>query len=396
MGDIVISAERLGKRYTVGGEPFWALRDVTFEVACGEVLGIVGRNGAGKTTLLRVLSRITDPTEGRARLRGRIGTLLETGVGFHEDLTGRENVYVNGAILGMKPDEVRRKFDEIVDFSGVGKFIDSAVKSYSSGMRTRLAFSIAAHLDADILLVDEVLAVGDLAFQEKCLKKMDQLTTSSDRTVLFVSHSMGAIQSLCNRAILLEAGRIRDEGSAVEVVQAYRELLLGPQGEADLSAMQGRPGTGTVRIVGMRLEDLEGNPISAMPAGSGARVILDYESQLTERPDEVVVVIIFVGAKDTRLFGAPSDVIRADLSEISARGRFVCTIRKVPLLPGLYDLILSVLVDRQLTDKVVKVCSVSVKDSDYYGTGRLHGSNYGEVLVDYQWSIEPFREWGGS
>jgi len=202
------------------GEELWALRDVSFTVEQGEVLGIIGRNGAGKSTLLKILSRVTAPTSGRIRVKGRIASLLEVGTGFHPELTGRENIYLNGAILGMKRDEITRKFDEIVDFAEVEKFIDTPVKRYSSGMYVRLAFAVAAHLDPEILVVDEVLAVGDAAFQKKCLGKMGDVAKEG-RTVLFVSHNMGAIQSLCHSCIWIEKGSIRDKGSANEVVRHY-------------------------------------------------------------------------------------------------------------------------------------------------------------------------------
>lgn len=384
----VIEIKGLGKRYLVGQQPFWALRDIDLEVHGGDVLGIVGRNGAGKTTLLRVLSRITDPDEGHAVIRGRIGTLLETGTGFHEDLSGRENVFLNGAILGMKPVEVLRKMEQIIEFSGVGKFIDSSVKSYSSGMRSRLAFSVAAHLDTEVLLVDEVLAVGDLAFQEKCLKKMDELTNDWSRTVLFVSHSMGAIQSLCNRAILIEGGRIEKQGPTEQVTQAYHDLMLGSAGKNDLGSPHGRPGGGQIRIVGMRLEGVDGALLSAVPAGSAVRMVFEYECNLETRPQEVVVTVVFVGSKGVRLFGLPSDVIRAELSGVKPRGRFVCTLPKLMLVPGHYDLVMSVLVDRQLADKLWNVCHVAVSESDYFGTGRLQQSNFGDSIADFSWGLE--------
>src|SRR2546426_588028 len=198
----------------------WALKDVSFEVKHGEVLGIIGRNGAGKSTLLKILSRITEPTSGRAEVYGRVGSLLEVGTGFHPDLTGRENVYLNGTILGMKKREVDAKFEEIVDFSGVEKFIDTPVKRYSSGMRVRLAFSVAAHLEPEILIVDEVLAVGDAEFQKRCLGKMEDVA-SHGRTVLFVSHNMGAVSQLCDRCILLQDGGIRFDGETKEAVDIY-------------------------------------------------------------------------------------------------------------------------------------------------------------------------------
>ena len=205
---------------------FWALRNVSFEVQRGEVVGLIGRNGAGKSTLLKILSRIVEPTEGVARLRGRVATLLEVGTGFHPELTGRENIYLNGAILGMKKAEITRKFDEIVDFSEIVQFLDTPVKRYSSGMYVRLAFAVAAHLEPEILIVDEVLAVGDQAFQKKCLGKMRDVASGDGRTVLFVSHNMGSLAQLCESGIFLEGGRIKMMGPAKEVIQLYLRSSL--------------------------------------------------------------------------------------------------------------------------------------------------------------------------
>ena len=201
-------------------EILWALRDVSFEIKRGEVVGIIGRNGAGKTTLLKILSRITEPTEGRARIRGHVGSLLEVGTGFHPELTGRENIYLNGAILGMTRSEIGGKFDEIVSFAEIEKFLDTPVKHYSSGMYVRLAFAVAAHLEPDILLVDEVLAVGDAAFQKKCLGKMGDVAQEG-RTVLFISHNMQAVRTLCKKALLLTDGRIETQGDVHSVVNTY-------------------------------------------------------------------------------------------------------------------------------------------------------------------------------
>src|SRR6266404_500057 len=246
MTDIAIRAEDLSKHYRIGGgesylalrdvltravsvpfrrrslpsaadDSIWALKDVSFEIKCGEVIGVIGRNGAGKSTLLKILSRITEPTEGYADITGRIASLLEVGTGFQPELTGRENIYLNGSILGMKRAEIIKKFDEIVDFAEIEKFIDTPVKHYSSGMYVRLAFGVAAHLDPEILLVDEVLAVGDAAFQKKCLGKMGDVAKEG-RTVLFVSHNMGAIENLCDRGILLADGQVSYEGSVEECV----------------------------------------------------------------------------------------------------------------------------------------------------------------------------------
>jgi lipopolysaccharide transport system ATP-binding protein len=280
MGNIAISVEHLSKRYRIGltekkphnlreaigsflSAPFrylttrlrepdqeeiiWALKDVSFEVKHGEVLGIIGRNGAGKSTLLKILSRITEPTEGRAKIYGRIGSLLEVGTGFHPELTGRENIYLNGAILGMRRTEIDRKFDEIVDFSGVAKFIDTPVKRYSSGMFVRLAFAVAAHLDPEILLVDEVLAVGDAEFQKKCLGKMGKVAKEG-RTVLFISHNMAAVQSLCNRALWLMEGKIEKEGFTPQVISQYLQSSFSTLTEQVWKEVTTAPGNEYIRI----------------------------------------------------------------------------------------------------------------------------------------------------
>jgi lipopolysaccharide transport system ATP-binding protein len=224
IGNIPRAASQMLRRQTPSGdeiEEFWALKDVSFEVKQGEVIGIIGRNGAGKSTLLKILSRITEPTEGRIVLRGRVGSLLEVGTGFHPELTGRENIFLNGAILGMRRREIAKKFDEIVAFSEVERFLDTPVKRYSSGMYVRLAFAVAAHLEPDVLIVDEVLAVGDAEFQKKCLGKMDEVSRREGRTVLFVSHNLAAIAEMTDRALLLEAGSVAIEGSVTDVLSTY-------------------------------------------------------------------------------------------------------------------------------------------------------------------------------
>jgi len=228
-------------------EDFWALRDVSFEVKRGDVVGIIGRNGAGKSTLLKILSRITDPSEGRVRLRGRVASLLEVGTGFHPELTGRENISLNGAILGMTNAEVRRKFDEIVAFSEIEKFLDTPVKHYSSGMYMRLAFAVAAHLDPEILIVDEVLAVGDAEFQKKCLGRMKDVA-SGGRTVLFVSHNMAAISALCSRAACLERGRLVSDGSVSSVVKKYLDAADSGTGRIAWQNLREAPGNERIRI----------------------------------------------------------------------------------------------------------------------------------------------------
>jgi lipopolysaccharide transport system ATP-binding protein len=324
MSAAVITADRLAKRYRIGtreqradtlasaaaawlrrpltnlvrlralsrfrdgddADVVWALRDVSFEVEPGATLAVIGRNGAGKSTLLKILSRITPPSSGRAVIRGRVASLLEVGTGFHQELTGRENVYLNGTILGMTKPEVNRKFDEIVAFAEVERFIDTPVKRYSSGMKMRLAFAVAAHLEPEILLIDEVLAVGDIAFQRKCLGKMGSVAREG-RTVLFVSHNMAAIRKLCTSAILLEHGRITVRGATDDVVDAYL-AAAAECGEAEVELPAGREGA-PGRGLRLRFFDREGTPRSRFRLGEPWRVAFDFE--VAERVPHVIAAI---------------------------------------------------------------------------------------------------------
>jgi homopolymeric O-antigen transport system ATP-binding protein len=260
-------------------EYLWALEDVSFDVREGEVVGIIGRNGAGKTTLLKILSRITEPTKGEAHVRGRVGALLEVGAGFHHELTGRENIYLNGAILGMPRSEIRRRFDEIVAFAEVDRFIDTPVKRYSSGMVVRLAFAVAAHLEPDVLIVDEVLAVGDAAFQKKCLGRMGEVGTSG-RTVLFVSHNMGAVRSLCQRGLVLEGGRVVFDGHAAEAVGSYLSEVGRLEGGGEVVWLPGdpdRPSSEEIALSRVGLVGPSGVSQSVFDTDTPIRVEIDYE-----------------------------------------------------------------------------------------------------------------------
>jgi lipopolysaccharide transport system ATP-binding protein len=268
-----------GKEAAAGGvDEFWALRDVSFEVKPGEVIGVVGRNGAGKSTLLKIISRITPPTKGRIEMRGRVGSLLEVGTGFHPELTGRENIFLNGAILGMTRHEIRRRFDEIVAFAEVERFLDTPVKRYSSGMYTRLAFAVASHLEPEIMIVDEVLAVGDAQFQKKCLGRMGEVSREG-RTVLFVSHNMSAIKSLCTRALLVDAGRIALDGATDEVVNRYLEAGtgMGRTGIIPDSAPRYSDRNDEARVRRVRLTDLDGNDVNQLYFGQPFRVGLTLD-----------------------------------------------------------------------------------------------------------------------
>jgi lipopolysaccharide transport system ATP-binding protein len=270
------SVARLARReLTAHHEEIWALKDVSFDVPEGSVLGIVGRNGAGKSTLLKILTRITNPTEGRAVLQGHVGSLLEVGTGFHPELTGRENVYLNGSVLGMKRREIARKFDEIVDFSGVRAFIDTPVKRYSSGMSVRLAFAVAAHLEPEILLVDEVLAVGDAEFQRRCLGRMEELS-SAGRTVIFVSHQMQAVSQLCDRALQLDGGQIVDAGPAPEVVARYLQTVGGSGSEQVWTDLASAPGGRFVRLRSVRVVNEAGETVDAVDARSSVGIEIAF------------------------------------------------------------------------------------------------------------------------
>ncbi len=308
-------------------ETIWALRDVSFEVQGGRILGIIGRNGAGKSTLLKVLSRITAPTEGRAEIRGRVGSLLEVGTGFHPELTGRENTYLNGAILGMKKLEIDRKFDEIVAFAEVEKFIDTPVKHYSSGMYLRLAFAVAAHLEPEILLVDEVLAVGDVNFQKKCLGKMEEVG-GEGRTVLFVSHNTPAVLRLCDTVMLLEEGKVSALGPALQVVHAYLRADTGTTAERVWADPARAPGDGDVRLKAVRVCNANGRVAEAVDIREPVRIEIEYwKLRPGGRPS---ANIHLVNEEGVRLF------VSADFNDPGwrTRPRYPGIIRSSCLIPG--------------------------------------------------------------
>jgi lipopolysaccharide transport system ATP-binding protein len=312
-------------------EPFWALRDVSFDVTAGDVVGIVGRNGAGKSTLLKILSRVTTPTAGEVRLRGRVGSLLEVGTGFHPELTGRENVFQNGAILGMSWKEIARRFDEIVAFAEVESFIDTPVKRYSSGMSMRLAFAVAAHLEPEILIVDEVLAVGDAAFQKKCLGKIQDVS-GEGRTVLFVSHNMGAVLRLCRRGIVLDHGQVIFDGDQATAVETYQGLAFGT---GDRWANADRFGDRSIEILGCRLASLDGDTLSAICPGQGFRLHVDFRAA---RPvEDVRLAMAIRGLSNEVLAHASTTVMNGPRVSVGeGPGHFAFEVDQVTLMPGRY------------------------------------------------------------
>ncbi|AJF06505.1 ABC transporter ATP-binding protein [Geoalkalibacter subterraneus] len=362
-----------------------ALNDISFEVKHGEVLGIIGRNGAGKSTLLKVLSRITEPTAGRVTINGRVASLLEVGTGFHPELTGRENIYMNGTILGMSKKEIDRKFDEIVDFSGVERFLDTPVKRYSSGMKVRLAFSVAAHLDPEILIIDEVLAVGDVDFQKKCLGKMQDVS-SGGRTVLFVSHNMGAIQTLCPRSLLLRQGQMVDDGESDQVVRSYLSRMKKNRSEIFTLDNADRTNTGVLRLTDAFVLDNDGQETENIIAGEDITFKFSYESN----QDLSNLTIIFTVLDDV---GKPVTHIRSDLKGTvfkspSRRGVFNCSVPQNPFAIGDYRVAVAVFADDVQLDHISAAIHFAVVDSIYFGSAKVPPRQYCTVYVDHSWTLE--------
>lgn len=423
MADTVITAEHLGKRYRIrhnaergegfrhkvqraataplrwlttrpaAGTPavpavedFWALRDVSFQVHRGEVMGIIGRNGAGKSTLLKLLSRITEPTEGRARIRGRVASLLEVGTGFHPELTGRENIYLNGTILGMSRREIQQRFDEIVAFAEVERFLDTPVKRYSSGMYLRLAFAVAAHLDPEILIVDEVLAVGDIAFQKKCLARMGDVAKGG-RTILLVSHSLAAIESLCSSCVLLDKGRLRYVGPPASAVQRY--VVEDASSAAAAVSLVGHPGRiadsrPTMRAVAVCGDT--GMPTRTLRMGSRCTIRVPFSHDTPLAPVLTVIVRTMGGVA---VFGINNRIMRGDqASDPRDRGVVSATIDELPLMPGSY------VVDLFFGDRfadfewIESATTVDVVEADVFGTGKLAPRGAGVVYCPATFAVE--------
>jgi len=363
-------------------ERFWALRDVNFSVSKGEVVGIIGRNGAGKSTLLKILSQITAPTTGRVELRGRLSSLLEVGTGFHPELTGRENVFLNGAVLGMRRSEIEARFDEIVAFSEVERFLDTPVKRYSSGMYVRLAFAVAAHLEPEILVVDEVLAVGDAAFQRKCLGKMGS-AAGSGRTVLFVSHNMAAITALCSRALCLTDGTVVVDGRPQEAIAAYLANIQQAASEP-LTERGDRIGDGRLRFTGYWLENRAGERIPSAMLGGTVVLCLGYEA--IAELEEVYVAFDLRDLGGEAVTNCNTADVGADFARVAAgQGVFRCELPRFPIRAGRYTGNIYCAARGQICDFLQAAIVVDVEDGDFYGTGSLR--NTCRVMLDQRWSL---------
>jgi lipopolysaccharide transport system ATP-binding protein len=418
MNDVVICCEGLGKSYSIGHqgpqerytalrdvlarqargvwnatrralrgqmavagdqvEEFWALKDVSFEIKRGEVVGIIGRNGAGKSTLLKILSRITEPTEGRVKLRGRVASLLEVGTGFHPELTGRENVFLNGAILGMTRSEIKRKFDEIVAFAEIEKFLDTPVKRYSSGMYVRLAFAVAAHLEPEILIVDEVLAVGDAAFQKKCLGKMQDVSRGG-RTVLFVSHNLAAVQALCSRGIILSSGQLCADGWAREVIDIYHQTMSNTNGRLQkvwLRTESARP----IQLTGMRILS-KGLESTAIPVGSEVTFRISYGAKGPQYGCSLRLKIL--NSLEQVIVKFSTDMSTDYSGVLADCGEIECAVPALNLMPGNYTISLALKQGNDRVDYVTDAAHFQIVPAAITANGKL--PDEGVCIIPCKW-----------
>jgi len=367
---------------------FWALKDVSLNVNQGDVIGIIGRNGAGKSTLLKILSRITSPTEGTVTLRGRMASLLEVGTGFHPELTGRENIFLNGAILGMRKAEISKSFDEIVAFAEVEKFLDTPVKHYSSGMYVRLAFAVAAHLNPEILVVDEVLAVGDLTFQKKCLGKMGEVSRGG-RTVIFVSHNMAAVENLCTRGVVLHQGKLCFDGKSKDAIQYYLNSLSTVSGTGHVVKLEG---VGNRRsLLAPLLKQLEfvtenDQPLTeGLPVGSRLKVKVQFD--LPKPITNFNVALGFDNNYGQRIFTAHSmfEPNRWDKDHVGPQV-FCCEIPSFTLMPGEYAVKVWVDLNGKEADAIEEAAKITILESDFYGTGKMPWN--GTFVLNHRWYFE--------
>ena len=424
MSDIVIKAEGLGKKYLIGHqtdrerytalrdilarnvrdywrkakalvhgeqivqgdeqEEIWALRDVSFEIRQGETVGIIGRNGAGKSTLLKILSRITEPSTGRVTIKGRVASLLEVGTGFHPELTGRENIYLNGAILGMTRREIKRKFDEIVDFAEVEKFLDTPVKRYSSGMYVRLAFAVAAHLEPEILVVDEVLAVGDAAFQKKCLGKMGDVAKGG-RTVLFVSHNIAAINNLCGRGIYLSAGMLYGIDHVENIVKIYLKNLLINTADEKLYERKDRKGSGVARFYSVNILDSENCQIANVLCGQNVKICIKISSRI--RGLILKNPFISIGINNSigyRVWHLSNESTGQYFSNFNVDNDFFkIEVPKFPLVADAYNMVLFLSSNGTIVDWIENAANFNVESGDFYNTVKLPPIGQGVFLAEY-------------
>jgi lipopolysaccharide transport system ATP-binding protein len=368
----------------------WALRDVSFSIAEGEVVGIIGRNGAGKSTLLKVLSKITYPTSGRMKVNGRVASLLEVGTGFHEELSGRENIFLNGSILGMKKGEVISKLDSIISFAGVERFVDTPIKRYSTGMRLRLGFAVAAHLDPDVLIVDEVLAVGDAGFQKKCLNAMEDMR-SGGRTVLFVSHNMAAVENLCTRGIWIDGGCVRQDGPTRDVIESYMSTFAEVQQAADLSQIQSRRGSGEIRYTGFEFLSKDDLPQTVTRSGDSVVLRFFYHAKQTIlRPSFGFRLYTELG---TLVTDTSTWHHGLHIPEIAAGdGHLDLEIHALNLMPARYLFSLWLTGDGgHVFDGLEHCVKLEVESANIYASGHALDNRSGIVFFPQRWRLDGVR-----
>lgn len=414
MNNISIRVEGLGKHYRIGTRPryqtlrdqlsngvrslfrakhrgaaapavdhIWALKDVGFNVERGQVVGVIGRNGAGKSTLLKILSRITEPTRGYAELNGRVGSLLEVGTGFHPELTGRENIFLNGAILGMKRAEILRKFDDIVAFSEIESFIDTPVKHYSSGMYLRLAFAVAAHLETEILLIDELLAVGDAAFQKRCLGKMGEVANSG-RTILLVSHNMPVVSALAERSVLLQEGKVALYDSTEKVIRAY--LAGGNELTASLATRTERSGSGELRFTALEVCGELGDPLPYILSGQSAVIRLHYTCQRPVRVGKLVIDVVLSDSLGFPVCTLSTRFAPIEDQTLPAEGAVECYIPQLLLAEESYSASVWCVLNNTIVDYVQNIGLPPVQSCDFFGTGSMPVKRkHGSLLLAHEW-----------
>lgn len=406
-----IKAINLGKKYTIGSsEPYvslrdaiadlgkkqksgdkntiWALKDVNFEIPKGEAVGVIGRNGAGKSTLLKLISRITPPTTGTIKISGRVASLLEVGTGFHPELTGKENIYLNGAILGMKRAEINAKFDEIVEFAEISRFIDTPVKRYSSGMYMRLAFAVAAHLETEILIVDEVLAVGDAQFQKKCLGKMSEISQKTDKTVLLVSHNMGAITSLCRNTIYIENGKVVDIGESSKVVSNYIANSYKIARSTALSERKDRKGSGKVRFEKLSVTDASNKNVGLISSGTDVDFAIVCKNKTDQTLTNLIISLDIYDDRGMRVLMFRTNFKNSNFQiNPGEKKTIICHVPKIPLAPSVYRVALFLShSEAEILDYVEDAYTFEVQEGQIFGNSNQGMPVHCKILLDHNWS----------
>ncbi len=408
MSDTVVSISNLSKRYRLGEistgtlshdlnewlnaskadrqgkQELWALNDINLEIHKGEILGVIGKNGAGKSTLLKILSRITAPSKGSVKMKGKVSSLLEVGTGMHPEMTARENIYLNGAILGMKKADIAKRFDDIVSFSGCQQFVDTPIKRFSSGMKVRLGFAVAAYLDADILIIDEILAVGDASFQKKCIGKITEIANTG-KTILFVSHNMASIQSFCSRVLVMNNGAGIFLGDTDKAIELYFQLCTEQIDRFPLHERSDRDGNGEVRCQKIDFVNQSGMAtVSSGISGQPLEIIVHYNATIDL--ENVVFAIGFFNATGVFLTALRTDATGELIQIQKGQGSISFRIDKLPFSGGRYFINVNCQRLGEIIDSVKDAAYLDVETGDYYGTGRVPASAYQGVFVDYQWN----------